>query len=134
MLMPQRGSGPDGAERKILREDRLRALGIPSFLQGQKLVDVIAYSPSKNWLYLIEAVHSSNPLTPQRHILLRQALDKATASRIYVTAFHGRRDFRKWAADISWETEVWLANEPDHMIHFNGDRFMGPHEGDEASL
>jgi adenine-specific DNA-methyltransferase len=56
----------------------------------------------------------------------------AKAGRIYVTAFQGRRDFRKWAADISWETEVWIADDPDHLIHFNGDRFLGPHEGEEV--
>lgn len=126
-------SGTEGLGRKIYRPDRLQALGVPAFLQGQKLVDIIAYSPRHNWLFLIEAVHSSNPLTPQRHMLLRQFLENATAGRVYVTAFHGRRDFKKWAADISWETEVWIAENPDHLIHFNGDRFMGPHKGDEAA-
>ncbi|MFS2517149.1 MULTISPECIES: BsuBI/PstI family type II restriction endonuclease [Parabacteroides] len=29
-------------------------------------------------------------------------------------------------ADIAWETEVWIAENPGHMIHFNGDRFIGP--------
>jgi DNA (cytosine-5)-methyltransferase 1 len=126
-------SGDDGLGRKIFMKERLQALGVPAFLQGQKLVDIIAFSPSRNWLFLIEAVHSSNPLTSQRHLLLRQFLENAAAGRIYVTAFQGRRDFRKWAADISWETEVWIADNPDHLIHFNGDRFMGPHKGDEAA-
>jgi DNA (cytosine-5)-methyltransferase 1 len=124
--------GDEGGARKVYREDRLRELGISGFAKGQKLVDIIAYSPSKRWLFLIEAVHSSNPLTPERHLLLRQALANAKAGRVYVTAFQGRRDFRKWAADISWETEVWIADDPDHLIHFNGDRFMGPHEGDKG--
>ena len=43
-------------------------------------------------------------------------------------AFPDRAEFRKNAADIAWETEVWIADNPDHMIHFNGDRFLGPHE------
>ena len=110
----------------------MEAIGVPSFVQGQKLVDIIACSPSRNWLFLIEAVHSSNPLTPQRHLLLRRFLENARAGRVYVTAFQGRRDFRKFAAGISWETEVWIADDPDHLIHFNGDRFMGPHKPDEA--
>lgn len=125
--------GEDGNSRKIYREDRLRELGLVAFTKGQKLVDIIAYSPSKRWLFLIEAVHSSNPLTPERHLLLRQALATAKAGRVYVTAFQGRRDFRKWAADISWETEVWIADAPDHLIHFNGDQFMGPHDGENAT-
>lgn len=117
---------------KIYRKDKLAELGIQPFAQGQKLVDIIAYSPSKRWVFLIEAVHSSNPLTSVRHLLMRKTMAKARAGRIYVTAFQGRRDFRKWAADISWETEVWIADDPDHLIHFNGDRFMGPHTGEEA--
>ena len=125
-------SGDEGAGRKIYREKELGALGLSAFLTGQKLVDIIAYSPSKNWIFLIEAVHSSNPLTPLRHLQLRQVMANAKAGRVYVTAFHGKRDFRKCAADISWETEVWIADDPDHLIHFNGDRFMGPHEGEDA--
>ena len=125
-------SGDDGSGRKIHLKDRLLELGVPSFIQGQKLVDIIAYSPSKNWLFLIEAVHSSNPLTPQRHLLLRQLFEASTAGRVYVTAFQGRAAFKKYAADISWETEVWIADNPDHLIHFNGDRFLGPHAGDEG--
>ncbi len=66
-------------------------------------------------------------------MLLRQFLENATAGRVYVTAFHGRRDFKKWAAEISRETEVWIAENPDHLIHLNGDRFMGPHIRDEAA-
>jgi adenine-specific DNA-methyltransferase len=125
-------SGDEGTGRKIYREAELGELGLSAFLKGQKLVDIIAYSPSKNWIFLIEAVHSSNPLTPQRHLQLRQVMANAKAGRVYVTAFQGKRDFRKWAADISWETEVWIADDPDHLIHFNGDRFMGPHEGEDV--
>jgi adenine-specific DNA-methyltransferase len=44
-----------------------------------------------------------------------------------VTAFPDRVTFRKFAKDIAWETEVWIADNPDHMIHFNGDKFLGPY-------
>jgi hypothetical protein len=27
-----------------------------------------------------------------------------------------------------WETEVWVAGSPTHLIHFNGERFLGPYE------
>lgn len=124
--------GEEGEGRKVFQEKRLLELGVPPFMKGQKLVDVIAYSPSRRWLFLVEAVHSSNPLTPVRHQMLRQAMRGCRAGRVYVTAFQGKKDFRKWAAEISWETEAWLADDPDHLIHFNGDRFLGPHEGDEG--
>ena len=45
---------------------------------------------------------------------------------VYVTAFPNAKEFKKHVTDIAWETEVWLADTPDHMIHFNGDRFIGP--------
>jgi type II restriction enzyme len=46
----------------------------------------------------------------------------------HVTAFLTRNKFRKWAADIAWETEVWIAEAPDHLIHFDGKKFLGPYE------
>ena len=60
-------------------------------------------------------------------------MQECKAGRVFVTAFATRPDFRKFAADISWETEVWIADDPDHLIHFNGDRFLGPHEADEGT-
>jgi adenine-specific DNA-methyltransferase len=108
----------------------MERLGLPPLRKGQKMVDIIAYDPTRNWLLLIEAVHSSNPFTPLRHQQLREAVRECKAGRVYVTAFASKRDFRKHAADISWETEVWIAEEPDHLIHFNGDRFFGPHDED----
>jgi hypothetical protein len=47
---------------------------------------------------------------------------------VYVTAFLSIGDFRKYAADIAWETEAWIAANPDHMIHFNGPKFLGPYK------
>ena len=59
---------------------------------------------------------------------LEEALKGSKVGRVYVTAFPDTKDFKKFAADIAWETEVWIADKPDHMIHFNGDKFLGPHE------
>jgi hypothetical protein len=92
-----------------------------------KLPDVLAFSPTKNWLYLIEAVHSANPIDPMRKRTLEQLTKNCSADIVYITAFLTRDAFKKFAADIAWETEVWITDDPDHMIHFNGDRFMGPH-------
>lgn len=127
-----RKRGEDAELRAFKNEEAMQTLGLPPLRKGQKMVDIIAYSPSKNWLFLVEAVHSSNPLNTLRHQQLRQAMRGCKAGRVYVTAFAAKKDFRKYAADISWETEVWVAEDPDHLIHFNGDRFLGPHDGDEA--
>jgi len=96
-------------------------------LAHDELPDVIAYSESKNWLYLIEAVHSFGPISPERMVELKRLTKNCTASIVYVTSFSNRESFRKFTAQIAWESEVWIASEPDHLIHFNGDKFMGPH-------
>jgi type II restriction enzyme len=96
-------------------------------LAHDKLPDILAYSRNKRWLFLIEAVHSANPITELRKRTLKQLTEACTAGIIYVTAFASRVTFRKFAREIAWETEVWIAESPDHLIHFNGDKFLGPH-------
>ena len=56
---------------------------------------------------------------------LKKLLKKCTAELIFVTAFLTRDVFRKWVVEIAWETEVWIADNPDHLIHFNGHKFLG---------
>lgn len=97
-------------------------------LSHDELPDIIAYNAKKNWLYLIEAVHSSGSISETRLLELKRLTEKCTAEIIYVTAFLNRAEFRKWASEIAWETEVWIADNPDHLIHFNGDKFLGPYK------
>lgn len=111
----------------LLESQKLQALNFFELRHGE-LPDVIAYSASRNWLYLIEAVHSSGCITPMRLLTLKNLTMQCTAEIIYITAFHNRSTFRKFVADIAWETEVWIADDPDHLIHFNGDKFLGPYK------
>jgi len=90
------------------------------------LPDVVFYDRKKNWLFLVEAVTSHGPMTPKRLVELKALLKNSKAGLVFVTAFPSRAEFRKHMADIAWETEVWLMENPNHMVHFNGDRFMGP--------
>lgn len=96
-------------------------------LSHDKLPDIIAYHADKNWLYLIEAVHSSGLISEIRRLELERLTINCTAEIIYVTAFLSRTEFKKWVSEIAWETEVWIADNPDHLIHFNGDKFLGPY-------
>jgi type II restriction enzyme len=105
--------------------EQLKALGIP-IGQHSKLPDVVLYDAARNWLYLIEAVTSHGPVSPKRLVELEEFLKDCEAGLIYVTAFPDRTEFRKHLADIAWETEVWLVDDPTHLIHMNGDRFLGP--------
>lgn len=95
-------------------------------LSHDELPDIVAYSKKHNWLYLIEAVYSSGPMSETRVLELKKMLKKCKAKLIFVTAFLTRNDFRKWQMDIAWETEVWTADHPDHLVHFNGHKYLGP--------
>ena len=103
----------------------LTKIGIP-FDKHNKLPDVVIYDENKNWLYLIEAVTSHGPISPKRIVELEIFLKNCDVGKVYVTAFSDFSDFKKYSKDIAWETEVWIVEFPDHMIHFNGDRFIGP--------
>jgi len=94
-------------------------------LSHDELPDIIAYSKKNNWLYLIEAVHSTGIMSEIRVLELKKMLNDCKAQLIFVTAFLTKKEFRKWMLDIAWETEVWTADNPDHLIHFNGHKFLG---------
>ena len=91
-----------------------------------KLPDVVLYDRKKNWLYLIEAVTSHGPVSPKRLMELEELLKDCKAGKVYVSAFQDFAEFKKHSTKIAWETEVWVVDFPEHMIHFNGDRFIGP--------
>lgn len=93
-----------------------------------KLPDVVLYYKEKNWLYLIEAVTSHGPVTPKRRIEIEKMLENTNVKRIYVSAFLDFKTFLEHAKDIAWETEIWIAERPNHMIHYNGDKFLKPSE------
>ena len=117
----------DTADKFLFLDDgRLEQLGFFK-MAHEELPDVLAYSTEKDWLYLIEAVHSANPITELRKLTLEGLTKNVKSGIVYVTAFQDRATFRKFAKDIAWETEVWIADNPEHMIHFNGDKFLGPH-------
>jgi len=96
--------------------------------EHDKLPDIILYSPAQNWLYLIEVVTSHGPMTPKRVIELNEMLRNCQTGRIFITAFPSFAEFRKHMRNIAWETEVWIAEVAEHLIHFNGDRFLGPRQ------
>ena len=115
------------ADDKLLHLDRekLDQLGVP-VNEHDKLPDVVLYDEGRNWLFLVEAVTSHGPVSPKRVGELEDSLKNCTATRIYVSAFPDFRQFRRHLDNIAWETEVWIAEIPDHLIHFNGDKFLGP--------
>lgn len=116
----------DTAKKNLyVEKEGLKELDIP-IGQHSKLPDVVIYDNKRNWLFLIEAVTSHGPVSPKRLLELEEFLKNCKVGKIYVTAFSDMAEFKKHSNSIAWETEVWLVEVPDHMIHFNGDKFVGP--------
>jgi len=117
------------AENKFLHLDAnyLKAIGvvIPA---SAKMPDVIVHDTNRNWLLLIEAVTSDNPVDGKRRNDLKNLFNGSKAGLVFVTAFSTREFMRSFLTQISWETEVWVAEDPTHLIHFNGTRFLGPYD------
>lgn len=132
-FLPRFGNGcqvlyvGDAANKYLLRDEKmLKELGFFE-LSSDALPDIVAYDVNKNWLFLIEAFYTSGPMSEARIFELKRLLRDCTASLIFVTAFVSKADFKKNIEDIGWETEVWTSDNPDHLVHFNGDKFLGPY-------
>lgn len=97
-------------------------------LEHEELPDIVAYCREKNLLFLVEAVHSTGPMDEIRVRKLKRQLERCQATPIFITTFLNRRGFRKWVEQIAWESEVWIADTPEHMIHFNGYKFLEIHK------
>lgn len=93
-----------------------------------KMPDVILYVEDKKWLVLIEAVTSHGPVDSKRYIELEELFSNVNVDKVYISAFPDKKTFMHYVQDIAWETEAWIADNPTHMIHFNGDKFLGPHK------
>lgn len=106
--------------------DLLASLNIHADDHG-KMPDVAIYLPDRNWLLLIESVVSHGPVDGKRYAELKTLFQNCSAGLVYVTAFPSRARMRPYLSELAWETEVWTADAPTHLIHFNGDRFLGPY-------
>lgn len=104
----------------------LAGLGVDVDSHG-KMPDVVLHYTAKNWLLLVESVTSHGPVDGKRHAELSKLFAGSTAGLVYVTAFPNRSIMGRYLGEIAWETEVWVADAPSHLIHFNGVRFLGPY-------
>ncbi len=92
-----------------------------------KMPDLVLYYPEREWLLLVESVTSHGPVDGKRHDELARLFAGSKAGLVYVTAFPSRAVMTRYLGKIAWETEVWVADAPSHLIHFNGARFLGPY-------
>ena len=116
----------DTIKKDLVKENkRLKELGL-SITTNDKMPDVILYLEDKRWLYFIEAVTSVGPMDYKRIEEIKELTKNVEVGIIYVTAFLDFKTYKKFSDKLAWDTEVWIANLPEHMIHLNGDRFLGP--------
>ncbi|MDO8873534.1 MAG: BsuBI/PstI family type II restriction endonuclease [Methanoregula sp.] len=114
----------DAANKMLKVNEKLIAeLHFP-ITQHDKLSDIVFYDRTKHVLFLIEAVTSHGPMSPKRLHELTELLSKSGIKQIFISAFPSKKEFKKYFDETAWETEVWLADEPDHMIHLNGPKFL----------
>ena len=109
----------------VKNSEKLSELGFDITLHD-KMPDVVLYSKKKNWIYFIESVTSVGPMDPKRILEINEMTKNVKAGKIFVTAFLDFATYKKFSAKLAWDTEVWIAEMPDHMIHLNGDKFLGP--------
>ncbi len=121
----------DAGDKFIVNEtQKFREIGVELDPHG-KMPDLVVHYKGQDWLVLVEAVTSHGPVNLKRHNELKRLFQSSSKGLVFVTAFPSRKEMTRYLAEISWETEVWVANQPDHMIHFNGERFLGPYEEPE---
>lgn len=119
-------AGDTGEKWGYLDAVSLAKVGVEIETHG-KMPDVILYDPRREWLVLIECVTSHGPVDGKRHQELAKLFANSSAGLVYVTAFPNRAVMSRYLGAIAWETEVWVADAPSHLIHFNGERFLGPY-------
>lgn len=119
--------GDTGDKWRYFDRDRLAALGVQVDAHG-KMPDVVLHDGRRGWLVVVEAVTSHGPVDHKRYAELARLFAGATAGIVYVTAFRSHTAMARYLGDIAWQTEVWIAEVPSHLIHYDGDRFLGPYK------
>jgi hypothetical protein len=119
-------AGDTGQKWGYFDKELLAKLGVEVDGHG-KMPDVMLYYPERGWLLLVESVTSHGPVDGKRHDELSRLFAGSKVGLVYVTAFPSRAVMTRYLGAIAWETEVWIADAPSHLIHFNGARFLGPY-------
>lgn len=116
----------DTIEKDLVKNAvRLESLGFEITVHD-KMPDIVLYREDLDWLFFIECVTSVGPMDPKRVIEINDMTRDVKSGKIFVTAFLDFKTYKEFSGDLAWETEVWIAELPDHMIHLNGNKFLGP--------
>ncbi len=116
----------DTTEKDLVKNvEKLESLGL-EITRHDQLPDVVRYREDKDWIYFVEAVTSVGPMDSKRILEIAEMTQDVQSAKIYVTAFLDFKTYKKFSDQLAWETEVWIAEAPDHMIHLDGNKFLEP--------
>ena len=77
-------------------------------------------------LAIVEAVKTGGEINVERRDRFLKLFQGCSAHLAFINAFESFTEFKKIIKTITWETHVWLAENPTHLIHFNGDKYWLP--------
>jgi len=107
------------------RIDALASVGLV-ITDRDDFPDVVLHSPENNCLLLADSAVNGRVMDARRRENLSRIFGEHPGPLIFLTVFPNRDSFAASAEVISWETDVWIADEPDHVIHFDGGGLNGP--------
>lgn len=108
-------------------DDILEHLGITIPEHG-KAPDLIVWDSKNKWVFMMEACSTHGPIDVTRKQELKDLFHGIREPMVFVSCFPDRAVMRRYLSDLAWETEAWCADTPDHLIHLNGSKFLGPYE------
>lgn len=118
--------GDTGGKEVFFHSKEFEKLGLFLDRHG-KMPDVVLIDHDKKWIILLEAVTSHGPVDSKRYEELTNLFHHDEYGLVFITCFPDKSTFTKYLAEISWETDVWISDNPGHLIHFDGKRFLGPY-------
>jgi hypothetical protein len=98
---------------------RFSALGL-CWPPSPEIPDVVIHDRTRRWLVLVDVAGRRGQLTAKRCESLKQMFHGSGLQLVLVNAFVSRRELQEFFIDCPWWTSAWFADEPEHMIHFDG--------------
>src|SRR6266516_4453739 len=107
-------------ESALVCRDGFSELGIPSAPTAE-FPSVVIYDRARRWLVLVDVAALRGQMTAQRCEALKQLFGGNGKRLVFVNAFASRRELQELLLEFPWWTSSWFADEPQHMIHFDGE-------------
>ena len=87
--------------------------------EGIDLPNIVLLQRKLSRMFLVEVIGAGGLLNSTRCAELRRGLRGFRLKLVFITASASRSELRDRLHEIAWQTHVWIANEPNHIIHFD---------------